>query len=352
MIEFIAGILARDLAALKRELGAYPSDEAVWRDVPGLSNSGGTLFLHLAGNLRHFIGARLGGTGYIRDREAEFRVRGLSRVAIAAEIDAAAEAVASTLSRLNEKALAADYPLTFDGVTVSTADFLLHLAGHLTYHLGQIDYHRKAVSGGGGVGVLPIGKLASARSGGEGPAKDSAAAPALRQGIDEAIPILERTPRVLRALLEGLPEPWITANEGAGTWSPFNVVGHLIDGEESDWIARATIILTEGTARPFDPFNRFGHLERDRGASLSSLLDRFERLRAENVETLRRMSLDAALLEKQGTHPDFGAVTLGQLLATWVVHDLGHIAQITRVMAKRYAADVGPWKIYLPVLGR
>src|SRR5262249_43790012 len=133
-------------------------------------------------------------------------------------------------------------------------------------------------------------------------------------------------------------------------WSPFDVVGHLIDGEESDWIARTRIILEEGPGRPFDPFNRFGHLKTNRGKPLAELLDRFQMLREKNLATLRSFRIRADQMSAPGTHPDFGLVTLGQLLSTWVVHDLGHIAQIARTMAGRYRNDVGPWSKYLPVL--
>jgi hypothetical protein len=164
--------------------------------------------------------------------------------------------------------------------------------------------------------------------------------------------VLARTPQVMRVLLEGLPPGWTEANEGPDTFSPFDVVGHLIGGEETDWIPRARIILAQGAARTFAPFDRIGHRERNRGRSLGALLDRFAELRAGNLAALEGMALAPAHLALLGEHPSLGTVTLGQLLATWVVHDLGHVAQATRVMAKQYRTEVGPWRAYLPVLQR
>jgi hypothetical protein len=170
--------------------------------------------------------------------------------------------------------------------------------------------------------------------------------------LPPSIAILERTPATLRALLHGLPSAWTTPNEGPNTWSAFDVVGHLIDGEETDWIARAQIILAQGSNRRFEPFDRFRHFSRNRGRRLDELLEEFAALRKANLEVLRDWNLTTAQLALEGEHPDFGKVTLGELLATWVVHDLGHIAQITRTMSKQYAAEVGPWRAYLPVLHR
>jgi hypothetical protein len=170
--------------------------------------------------------------------------------------------------------------------------------------------------------------------------------------LDQALPILERTPSLLDGWLRGLPEEWTTPNEGPDSWSAFDIVGHLIDGEENDWIARARIILSGDPSRTFTPFDRFRHLARNRGKRLDDLLDELAALRRANLETLRGLHLARADLERRANHPSFGPVTLKQLLATWVVHDLGHIAQIARVMAKQYAAAVGPWQEYLPVLHR
>jgi hypothetical protein len=167
----------------------------------------------------------------------------------------------------------------------------------------------------------------------------------------EAIPVISRTPIVLRALLDGLPEPWIRADEGADTWTPFDIVGHLIHGERTDWIPRAELILTQGETRTFDVFDRFAMFEASRGCTLVELLDRFAELRAGNVARLQSMRLTPADLERRGRHPELGSVTLGQHLATWVAHDLSHLAQVARVMGKRYGEAVGPWRAYLPMLG-
>jgi hypothetical protein len=167
-----------------------------------------------------------------------------------------------------------------------------------------------------------------------------------------ALPVLERTPATLRALLGGLPSPWTDANEGPGTWSAFDVVGHLIHGERADWIPRARIILEEGRSRPFEPFDRFAQFRDSEGKSLAELLDEFERLRGESLSTLRSWRLTDAQLSLEGEHPMFGAVTLRQLLATWTAHDVSHLAQISRVMAKQYRDAVGPWRAFLPVMER
>ncbi len=168
--------------------------------------------------------------------------------------------------------------------------------------------------------------------------------------LASSIEVLRRTPATLRALLAGLDDAWTRATEGSDTFSPFDVVGHLIDGEETDWMSRARIVLARGPDLTFEPYDRFRHYARNRGRSLASLLDELERLRAANLEELASWSLGATELDLRGQHPSLGSVTLRQLLAAWVVHDLGHIAQIARVMAKRYREDVGPWVPYLPVL--
>ncbi len=170
--------------------------------------------------------------------------------------------------------------------------------------------------------------------------------------LRDASNILRRTPATIRTILGDIPDAWLRGTEGPDTWSPFDVVGHLIDGEETDWIPRARIILAGGPNPAFVPFDRFRHLETNRRAEPAGLLDRFERLRAENVATLEGFRLTPAQLALEGIHPEFGRVTMRQLLATWVAHDLGHVAQIVRVMAKQYGDAVGPWKRYLPVLTR
>lgn len=167
-----------------------------------------------------------------------------------------------------------------------------------------------------------------------------------------ATEILERTPHTLRALLAGLSPAWTDATEGPDTWSPYVVMGHLIHGERADWIPRAELVLAQGVVRRFTPFDRFAQFRESEGKSLMSLLDEFERLRAENLRTLAAWHLTAAQLDLEGEHPAFGLVALHQLLATWVTHDLSHIAQISRVMAKQYRGAVGPWRAYLPVLDR
>jgi hypothetical protein len=170
--------------------------------------------------------------------------------------------------------------------------------------------------------------------------------------LSEAIAVLERTPATFRALLRGLPEPWIQASEGADTFTAFDNVGHLIHGERTDWIPRARIILAQGANRRFESFDRFAHTHESAGNNLEQLLDEFTQLRAQNLATLRGWNLSAVELALHGEHPALGIVTLQQLLATWVAHDLGHIAQTARVLAKRYRDDVGPWRAYLPVLDR
>jgi hypothetical protein len=169
--------------------------------------------------------------------------------------------------------------------------------------------------------------------------------------LSEAVRILERTPATLRACLPALPEPWRRADEGPDTWSPFDVLGHLVHGERTDWIARARSILEHGEERTFEPFDRLGMRRESQGKTLEELLHEFETLRAASLRTLADWNLGPADLGRRGRHPDFGPVTLQQLLATWVVHDLGHVAQIHRVLARQYRTAVGPWKAYLPILG-
>jgi hypothetical protein len=170
--------------------------------------------------------------------------------------------------------------------------------------------------------------------------------------LANAIAVLERTPATFRALLAGLPEAWTTPNEGPDTFSAFDNLGHLVHAERTDWIPRARIILEHGRARPFDPFDRFAQRRESEGKSVAELLHELETLRAQNLEILRRWRLTATELALEGEHPAFGCVTLGQLLATWAVHDLGHLAQTARVMAKQYRDEVGPWRAYLPIVER
>jgi DinB superfamily len=162
--------------------------------------------------------------------------------------------------------------------------------------------------------------------------------------------VLSRTPDALQALLTGLADPWTRSAEGPDTFSPFDVVGHLIDGEETDWVPRARIILAQGPEPRFEPYDRFRHRTRNVGRTLGSLLTEFARLRKANLELLASWRLTTATLGLPGIHPSLGRVTLRQLLAAWVVHDLGHLAQVARVMAKQYRESVGPWARFLPVL--
>jgi hypothetical protein len=169
--------------------------------------------------------------------------------------------------------------------------------------------------------------------------------------LDHGLAVLDRTPVVLHVLLLDLPDVWTRSNEGPETWSPREVVGHLIEGERTDWIPRARIVLAQGPSTAFEPFDRWAH-ERSMnvGKSLNELLETFMVLRTENLATVREWRLTPAQLEFTGIHPEFGSVTLKQLLATWVAHDLGHLLQITRTMARQYRDAVGPWRAYLSAL--
>lgn len=170
--------------------------------------------------------------------------------------------------------------------------------------------------------------------------------------LDHVRGILRRTPSTLSLLLQDLPDAWLMTNEGPDTWSPYDVVGHLIHGEETDWIPRAKMILEHGEDRAFTPFNREAMFEKSKGKTIAELLDTFAQMRAESLRELDALNLTPELLEKRGLHPELGPVTLSQLLATWTVHDLGHIGQIVRVMSKQYGDAVGSWQAYLPVLTR
>ncbi|MBE0566744.1 MAG: DinB family protein [Krumholzibacteria bacterium] len=170
--------------------------------------------------------------------------------------------------------------------------------------------------------------------------------------LDETLALLARTPATLRALLSGLPEPWLRCDEGPGTWSPFAVASHLADSELTGWVARAKVVLgREGDGR-FAPVDRNAHLQRNRDRRLDEVLDEFAARREANLAELRALGITAADLVRTAEHPELGTVTLAQLLATWCVHDLGHLAQVARVMSKRYGRDVGPWEKYLSVLHR
>lgn len=170
--------------------------------------------------------------------------------------------------------------------------------------------------------------------------------------LTDGIAVLERTPGALKSLLGGLGPAWTDATEGPDTWSPFVVVGHLIHGERTDWIPRAQIILSQGSDRRFAPYDRFAQFRESQSKTLAGLLDEFADLRAANLVTLRGFGLTPDQLALTGEHPAFGPVTLRQLLATWVAHDLGHLAQVARVMAKQYRDAVGPWREYLSIMDR
>lgn len=168
--------------------------------------------------------------------------------------------------------------------------------------------------------------------------------------LKKSIEILERTPFVIESYLSGLSEDWLKNNEGEGTWSPYAVVGHLIYGEKADWMNRIKIILSSDENKLFQPFDRFAQFNEDQNRPIADLVQEFKILRKTNLEELVNLGISESDLKKEGIHPEFGNVTLKQLIATWTVHDLGHIAQIARVMAKQYSDEVGPWINYLSIL--
>lgn len=168
--------------------------------------------------------------------------------------------------------------------------------------------------------------------------------------LEEATAVLARTPATLNALLRGLPKIWVRSNEEGDTWNAFDIVGHLVFGERTDWMPRVRILLENGEARPFDPFDRFAQLKNSQSKSLEQLLDDFAHLRKENLIALEALNLQSEDLARRGRHPALGVVTLSELLATWAVHDLTHLHQLSRVMAHQYLDKVGPWSAYLGVL--
>jgi hypothetical protein len=172
----------------------------------------------------------------------------------------------------------------------------------------------------------------------------------MKFNLDKSIEILERTPYVIEELLNNLSEEWTMNNEGAGTWSPYDIVGHLIHGEKTDWIPRMEIILSENANKRFEPFDMSAHLKNTNKVPLNNLLGELKTLRYNNIIILKSRKLRESDMSKTGVHPEFGLVSLQQLIATWAVHDLTHIAQITRVMAKQYKTETGPWERYLPLL--
>src|SRR5579872_190573 len=172
----------------------------------------------------------------------------------------------------------------------------------------------------------------------------------MEHNLEHTIALLTRTPATLDALLRDLPDAWTRSNEGEKTWSAFDVVGHLVHGELTDWMPRARMILDAGETRAFEPFDRWGQERASAGKSLGQLLDEFARLRAKNLRELRGLNLKQADLARRGRHPELGAVTLSELLATWAAHDLTHLHQISRIMAHQYRQAVGPWSAYLGVM--
>lgn len=168
--------------------------------------------------------------------------------------------------------------------------------------------------------------------------------------VSDAINLLSRTPHVLKDLLSGIPDTLLHATEGGDSWSPYDVVGHLIHGEKTDWIPRMKICLSDSDNKTFTPFDRFAQFEESRGKSIHELLETFHQLREENITTLHNFQLSSADFERTAIHPAFGTVTLQQLLATWVVHDQNHIYQITRTVSHQYREETGPWKAYLKII--
>ncbi|MDT0559554.1 DinB family protein [Ichthyenterobacterium sp. W332] len=170
--------------------------------------------------------------------------------------------------------------------------------------------------------------------------------------LNKSIEILERTPEVIEVLLSGLSQEWVRSNEGDHTWSPYDIVGHLIFGEKTDWILRIKTILSESDNKLFEPFDRFAQLKENQEKSIDELIIEFKEVRIENLNRLKSLNIKQEDLNRTGIHPEFGEVNLKQLISTWAVHDLGHIAQISRVMAKQYKSEVGPWINYLGILNK
>jgi hypothetical protein len=168
--------------------------------------------------------------------------------------------------------------------------------------------------------------------------------------LGEVKTLLGRTPEILDALLRGLPEPWVHENDGPGTWSSVDVMAHLIEAEETNWIPRARHLIAHGESAAFPPFDRLGFVEKSKGKSMAEILDAFRRARSRSLQDLEELRLGPRDLERRGRHPDFGVVTLGQLLATWAIHDLNHVGQIVNVLARQHAEAVGPWRAFLGIL--
>ncbi len=168
--------------------------------------------------------------------------------------------------------------------------------------------------------------------------------------LNKSIEILERTPFIIESFLNGLSNQWLKNNEGPKTWSPYDILGHLIFGEKTDWMIRINIILGDSDNKLFEPFDRFAQLDENQNKNITEMLKEFHTLRHQNLEELKSLNIKEDGFSKTGIHPEFGSVTIGQLISTWTVHDLSHIAQISRVMAKQYDQQVGPWKAYIGLL--
>ncbi len=172
----------------------------------------------------------------------------------------------------------------------------------------------------------------------------------MEYNVEQAVEILRNTPTVLRTMLHDVSDVWAYSNYGPDTWSPFDIIGHLIHGERTDWVPRAKIILEHGETQPFEPFDRYAQLETSKGKTRGDLLDEFASIRTENIETLLSMRLTDEQFARRGTHPALGSATLRELLAMWAVHDLNHIAQMAKAMAFQYRDQVGPWLAYASIL--
>ena len=168
--------------------------------------------------------------------------------------------------------------------------------------------------------------------------------------VNQGLEVLEQTPETLLSMLGHLSDEWIFSNEGGDSWSPYDIVGHLIHGDKTDWIPRLKIILSDNHDKTFQSFDRFAQFKNSKGKSLVELLNEFKNLRQENLEYLTHLDLNESELNRKGIHPELGPVTASELLACWVTHDLSHLAQISRVMAKQYRTEVGPWTAYIPIL--
>lgn len=234
---------------------------------------------------------------------------------------------------------------TPDGASIAVWKWLRSMVEHEIHHRGQIYIYLSLLQ----TPAPPIYGLTSEQVW-ERSIGDAYDGRMTARFLEESLSVLARTPTTLNTLLRDLPEAWTSATEGPNTWSPYVIIGHLIHGEKADWMPRLAIILKHGLNRPFDPFDREAQFRESQGKSLSMLLDEFSALRHENLRGLRTLNLQPEQFELLGTHPALGPVTVRQLLATWTAHDLAHLVQISRVMAKRYKRELGPWAQYLSVM--